>query len=65
MVESETALRTAVDEGKSDPKSFPWYMEDLSSLSEPARRLLEEYSHIPPEEVEGHVKSMVCRGPRP
>jgi hypothetical protein len=40
-------------------KQFPWYQASFGSrLTTECRQLLEEYSRIPPEEVEGHVYGM-------
>jgi hypothetical protein len=59
MAESETALQAVVHEKGIDIKSFPWYHDDISSLSDSARKLLEGYSKIPGDEVVGHVKAVV------
>ena len=39
----------------SEGKNIPWYEQDLESLEEPARRLLETYSHIPFDQVIPHI----------
>lgn len=41
--------------------SKPWYHTTIGKrLGPEARELLENYSHIPPEEVDAHVYKMVC-----
>lgn len=42
------------------PKEKPWYDTDFSAetISEPARKLLEEYSGIPHDQVLDHVKAL-------
>ena len=41
-------------------KDVAWYREEIGDkLGVPARELLEQYSKIPPEEVESHVKKIV------
>lgn len=41
-------------------KENPWYYKDLTSHLAPiSRKLLEEYSHIPPEDVDAHVYKLV------
>lgn len=35
----------------------------LDSVKEPARTILEQYSKIPPEQILGHVKRVVCLKP--
>jgi hypothetical protein len=39
-------------------KSKPWYAKTLK-LQPTARQVLEQYSGIPPEEVESHVLALV------
>jgi SAM-dependent methyltransferase len=36
-------------------KDVAWFKKDVTAISEPARRLLERYSNIPPNEVIPHV----------
>ena len=38
-----------------------WYSEDVDSVPEDARRLLEDYSGLKPEEVIPHVIALVCQ----
>jgi hypothetical protein len=41
-------------------KENRWYFKTISDHLQPAsRKLLEEYSHIPPSEVDSHVYKMV------
>jgi hypothetical protein len=41
-------------------KENPWYYKDLTNHLAPiSRKLLEEYSHIPPEDVDAHVYKLV------
>ena len=40
-------------------KNVPWYDPKLKKLGPPARELLENYSKIPPAEVEDHIYKMV------
>ncbi len=41
-------------------KENPWYYKDLTSHLAPiSRKLLEEYSQIPPEDVDAHVYKLV------
>lgn len=43
-----------------EPRELAWYNEKLDRPFDEARRLLEEYSGIPPEEVNPHVLAVVC-----
>lgn len=63
MAESEHDLRAAINDSKFDRKQLPWYKPDLSldDISDTARRLLQEYSGVAPEEVVGHVQGVVSR----
>jgi hypothetical protein len=40
-------------------KNIPWYDPKLKKLGPSARELLENYSKIPPAEVEDHIYKMV------
>ena len=40
-------------------KDLPWYYPELKKLGPSARELLENYSKIPPAEVEDHIYKMV------
>lgn len=40
-------------------KDVPWFSNKVLNLTEQARKLLEEYSGIPPEKVEAHVLEVV------
>ena len=45
-------------------KEHPWYYKDLTShLAPNSRKLLEDYSHISPEDVDSHVYKMVPSSP--
>ena len=51
-------------EGKSqiDPNNRPaWFTEQITSIPEAGRRLLEEYSGVAPEEVLPHVIRVVSK----
>ena len=39
----------------AEGKNIKWYKRDLEMLQEPARRLLENYSHIPSDQVIPHI----------
>ena len=41
-------------------KNVPWYDPKLKKLGASARELLENYSKIPPAEVESHIYKIVC-----
>jgi hypothetical protein len=44
----------------SREKDVPWYTDSIGTrLGPAARKLLEEYSHIPPEQVESHIFAVV------
>jgi hypothetical protein len=43
-----------------DSQKFLWYEPELTEVEPQARELLEEYSHIPSDEVVQHVNSLVC-----
>ena len=36
-----------------------WYQEDLTEVNEPVRKLLENYSKVPSEDVVKHVNKIV------
>jgi hypothetical protein len=36
------------------------YSDTLPPLTDEARKLMEDYSKIPPDQVEKHVKKVVC-----
>lgn len=40
-------------------KKSDWYAPDISEVEEPAREILEKYSHIPPNEVVPSVLAIV------
>jgi hypothetical protein len=46
-------------------KNVPWYDPKLKKLGASARELLENYSKIPPAEVESHIYKIVCLFLRP
>lgn len=56
MDEPNATVRPSV--GTRD-KSVGWYDKTFPGLEPRARQLLEEYSHIPPEEVDQYVTAMV------
>lgn len=39
-------------------KSVAWYKPDIGTIPEPAAKLLEQYSRIPPEKLEAHVSKV-------
>ena len=41
-------------------KDVKWYDKEPHNLRSTCRELFENYSHIPPEEVESHVLELVC-----
>jgi hypothetical protein len=44
----------------SRDKDVPWYTDSIGSrLGPSARKLLEEYSHIPADQVESHIYAVV------
>lgn len=43
----------------SKDKTVGWYDQTFHGIEPAARKLLEEYSHIPPEEVDQYVIAMV------
>lgn len=48
----------------SKDKDVPWYTNSIGSrLGPSARKLLEEYSHVPAEQVEDHIYIIVCLPP--
>ena len=44
---------------RAEGKNVNWYRSNLESVQEPARRLLETYSGVPPEEVVSHILAVV------
>ena len=44
---------------KAQDKNVQWYKPDLETVSPQARELLENYSHIPPDEVIPHILRIV------
>ncbi|CAL5873744.1 uncharacterized protein PFLUO_LOCUS8026 [Penicillium psychrofluorescens] len=57
MAKAESELRSILD-GGFDREKFPWYVQDLEEVPEPAKTLLEKYSKISPGEVMQHVKTV-------
>lgn len=48
-------------EVKNDPRDkMPRYIKDIEEDITPARKLLEEYSKVPPDQVVGHIHAVVC-----
>lgn len=56
MDEPNASVRPKV--GSKD-KSVGWYDKDFLGIEPAARKLLEEYSRIPPDEVDQYVIAMV------
>jgi hypothetical protein len=57
---ANTDISNALDKMKARSKDLPWYSPNPGDkLGPAARQLLENYSRIPPEEVEDHVKRIV------
>lgn len=44
---------------KAQDKNVQWYKPDLETVSPQARELLENYSHIPPDDVTPHILKIV------
>lgn len=42
-----------------NPEILPWYKKDLGEIKPHTRELFENYSHIPSEEVESHIRKIV------
>jgi hypothetical protein len=40
-------------------KENRWYFKTIGDLQPASRKLLEDYSHIPPSEVDSHIYKMV------
>lgn len=56
----DNPLKLAEELAGTKTKGFPWYQETFGTrLTPECRRLLEEYSGVPPAEVESHVYKMV------
>lgn len=48
-------------EVKGDPRDrIPPYTEDIQEDITPARKLLEEYSKVPSDQVIAHIHAVVC-----
>ena len=48
-------------EVKNDPRdNIARYIKDIQEDITPARKLLEEYSKVPPDQVVGHIHAVVC-----
>ena len=46
---------------KNDPRDqMPRYTKDIEGDITSARKLLEEYSKVPPDQVDAHIHSVVC-----
>ena len=52
---------TALVVDSSSDKTLPYYIDDadIPELPQPARQLLEDYSGIPPDQVQVHVLEIV------
>lgn len=42
-----------------DDKNVPWYSNDLETIQDQARELLEKYSKIPADKVNSHILEVV------
>lgn len=40
-------------------KNVPWYHKEIEEFRPAGRELFENYSHIPPDEIESHVFEIV------
>ncbi|KAJ5895224.1 hypothetical protein N7495_006915 [Penicillium taxi] len=58
MAKAESDLQSMLAKGM-DPRDLPWYEADLAEVPEPAKTILENYSHISPDQVLQHVMDMV------
>ena len=58
MRDDNSAIATD-DELRSRSRDVVWYQKDLDEVPENARRLLEQYSNIPPGQVKEHVYAVV------
>lgn len=59
---AQTNIPNAEERINKRDRDVPWYAVELhDSLSPNTRKLLEEYSHIPADEVEKHVYEIVRR----
>lgn len=48
-------------EVKNDPRDqIPRYSKDIEEDITPARKLLEQYSRVPPDQVIAHIHTVVC-----
>ena len=49
------------DQAQTDrfSKGLPWYQKSIENFGPAGRELLENYSHIPPDEIDSHVLEMV------
>ncbi|KAF2729378.1 hypothetical protein EJ04DRAFT_73850 [Polyplosphaeria fusca] len=58
---TETARHTELWDyprlAREDPKKLPWYLTDIEDLGDETRSLFEDYSKIPPMDVEAHIKA--------
>ena len=52
-------MATLLADGTRD-RSVHWYSNEIKVDIAPAGQLLEEYSGIPAEEVEAHIRAVVC-----
>ncbi len=55
---AQTDIPDAMAKIDSRAKDVPWYIPEVDK-DVPARTLLEEYSKIPPEDVERHINTIV------
>jgi hypothetical protein len=42
-----------------EPEVLPWYKKDLTEIKPHTGELFENYCHVPPAEVEMHIKKIV------
>ena len=60
MEYADRADEVASGVASGDNRDAPWYAETIErKLGQPARELLENYSKIPADEIEGHVLKIV------
>jgi hypothetical protein len=50
------------EETRLDNRQLPFYFPPLQEVKDPLRKILEEYSGIPPGQVLDHLWRVVCSG---
>lgn len=53
------ASATEKQSNKNTDQDLPWYTAELQDLRPSARKLLETYSRIPPDQVVSHILAIV------